>query len=164
MCVCVFSLSVCPTLCNLTLWTIACQALLSMQFSRQEYCSELLLPSLGDLSDQGIELATPALQADSLPSESPWKPTSIINGTKMYVCVCVCESISHVWLFATPWTVAHQAPLSMEFSRQEYWSGLPFPSPTKMYSYFLFCSLFLYFNYLSSVNEKRVLFHLLKST
>ena len=37
--------------------------------------------------------------------------------------------ISHVWLFATPWTVAHQAPLSMEFSRQEYWSGLPFSSP-----------------------------------
>ena len=34
-----------------------------------------------------------------------------------------------VWLFATPWTVAHQAPLSMGFSRQEYWSGLPFPSP-----------------------------------
>ena len=37
--------------------------------------------------------------------------------------------LSHVWLFATPWTVAHQAPLSMEFSRQEYWSGLPFSSP-----------------------------------
>ena len=36
---------------------------------------------------------------------------------------------SHVRLFATPWTVAHQAPLSMGFSRQEYWSGLPFPSP-----------------------------------
>ena len=36
---------------------------------------------------------------------------------------------SHVWLFATPWTVAHQAPLSTEFSRQEYWSGLPCPSP-----------------------------------
>ena len=34
-----------------------------------------------------------------------------------------------VWLFATPWTVAHQAPLSMGFSRQEYRSGLPFPSP-----------------------------------
>ena len=33
------------------------------------------------------------------------------------------------WLFATPWTVAYQAPPSMEFSRQEYWSGLPFPSP-----------------------------------
>ena len=36
---------------------------------------------------------------------------------------------SHVRLFVTPWTVAHQAPLSMGFSRQEYWSGLPFPSP-----------------------------------
>ena len=38
-------------------------------------------------------------------------------------------SLSRVPLFATPWTVAYQAPLSMEFSRQEYWSGLPFPSP-----------------------------------
>ena len=37
--------------------------------------------------------------------------------------------LSRVRLFATPWTVAHQAPLSMGFSRQEYWSGLPFPSP-----------------------------------
>ena len=36
--------------------------------------------------------------------------------------------VSHVQLFVTPWTVAHQTPLSMEFSRQEYWSGLPFPS------------------------------------
>ena len=35
---------------------------------------------------------------------------------------------SHVQLFATPWTVAHQTPLSMGFSRQEYWSGLPCPS------------------------------------
>ena len=38
-------------------------------------------------------------------------------------------SLSRVQLFATPWTVAYQAPQSMEFSRQEYWSGLPFPSP-----------------------------------
>ena len=37
--------------------------------------------------------------------------------------------LSCVRLFATPWTVARQAPLSLEFSRQEYWSGLPFPSP-----------------------------------
>ena len=37
-------------------------------------------------------------------------------------------SLSHVHLFATPWTVSCQAPLSMVFSRQEYWSGLPFPS------------------------------------
>ena len=38
-------------------------------------------------------------------------------------------SLSRVWLSATPWAVAHQAPPSMGFSRQEYWSGLPFPSP-----------------------------------
>ena len=37
--------------------------------------------------------------------------------------------LSRVRLFATPWTVAHKPPLSMAFSRQEYWSGLPFPSP-----------------------------------
>ena len=40
----------------------------------------------------------------------------------------VLSHFSHVWLFVTPWTVAHQAPLSMGFSRQEYWSELPFPS------------------------------------
>ena len=38
-------------------------------------------------------------------------------------------SVTSVQLFSTPWTVAHQAPLSMGFPRQEYWSGLPFPSP-----------------------------------
>ena len=52
-------------------------------------------------------------------------------------------SIRHVELFATPWTVAHQAPLSMWFSRQEYWSGLPFPSlgifPTKRSNLHLLC-------------------------
>ena len=37
--------------------------------------------------------------------------------------------LSHVQIFATPWTVATKAPLSMESSRQEYWSGLPFPAP-----------------------------------
>ena len=41
----------------------------------------------------------------------------------------IVKSLSHVRLFATPSTVARQAPLSMGFSRQEYWSGLPFPSP-----------------------------------
>ena len=41
----------------------------------------------------------------------------------------IVKSLSHVQLFATQWTVAYQAPLSVGFSRQEYWSGLPFPSP-----------------------------------
>ena len=40
------------------------------------------------------------------------------------------KSLSHVRLFATPWTAANQAPRSMGFSRQEYWSGVPLPSPT----------------------------------
>ena len=42
---------------------------------------------------------------------------------------CVLSCFSCVRLFATPWTLAHQAPLSMEFFRQEYWIGLPFPTP-----------------------------------
>ena len=50
----------------------------------------------------------------------------------VYVCVCVyvhAQMLSHIQLFETPWTVAYQAPLSREFSRQEYWSRLPFPTP-----------------------------------
>ena len=44
-------------------------------------------------------------------------------------CVCVLSRFSHVQLFATLWTGAHQGPLSMEFSRQEYWGGLLGPPP-----------------------------------
>ena len=51
----------------------------------------------------------------------------------VFISVCslvlLLSCFSCVWLFETPWTVAHQAPLFMEFSRQEYWSGLPCPSP-----------------------------------
>ena len=43
--------------------------------------------------------------------------------------LCYTQSLSLVRLFVTPWTVARQAPLSMGFPRQEYWSGLPFPPP-----------------------------------
>ena len=48
------------------------------------------------------------------------------------------KSLSRVRLFATPWTIAHQAPLSMGFSRQEYWSGLPFPFPREKERYIHF--------------------------
>ena len=45
-------------------------------------------------------------------------------------CACLCaQVVSPVRLCATPWTVAHQAPLSTDFPRQEYWGGLPFPPP-----------------------------------
>ena len=46
-----------------------------------------------------------------------------------FICLVKVKSLSHVWLFATLWTVAYQASPSMGFSRQEYWNGLPFPSP-----------------------------------
>ena len=54
-----------------------------------------------------------------------------VQTTIIIVCILsmYTQLLSRVWLFATPWTVACQAPLSMEFSRQEYWRGLPFPSP-----------------------------------
>ena len=48
---------------------------------------------------------------------------------KYTVVLCAYQSFGHVRLFVTPWTVAHQAPLSMGFLRQNYWSGWPFPSP-----------------------------------
>ena len=56
---------------SLTPWTVASQASLSMEFSRQEYWSGLPFPSPGDLPDLGIKPGSPALQADSLPSEPP---------------------------------------------------------------------------------------------
>ena len=52
---------------------------------------------------------------------------------RTFVCICVC-TLSRVQLFATPWTVACQAPLSMEFSRQECWRRLPFPTPGDLHN------------------------------
>ena len=52
-----------------------------------------------------------------------------VEGTGFDNHICVLSRFSRVWLFATPWTVACQAPLSLVFSKQEYWSGLPCPPP-----------------------------------
>ena len=54
--------------------------------------------------------------------------SGLSEGTSVALIVIVCKALSRVRLFETPWTVAHQAPLSMGFSRQGYWSGLLFPS------------------------------------
>ena len=75
-----------------------------MGLSRQEYWGGLPFPSPGDLPHPGIKPRSPTLQADTLPSE-------------------LCLTLE------TPWTIAFQTRLSMGFPRQEYWSGLPFPSP-----------------------------------
>ena len=61
-----------------------------------------------------------------------WVFISFSNASKWKLKV---ESLSHVRLLATPWNAAYQAPLSVGFSRQEYWSGLPLPSPMKGYMY-----------------------------
>ena len=78
---------------------------------------------------------------DGSPSGSPvpgtlqartleWVAISFSNAWKWKVKV---ESLSCVWLLAPPWTAAYQAPRSMGFSRQEYWSGLPLPSPNNSF-------------------------------
>ena len=49
--------------------------------------------------------------------------------SKKIIVAVVVQSLNHVILFVTPWTIAGQTPLSMSFPRQEYWSGFPFPPP-----------------------------------
>ena len=110
----------CLTLCD-PMDYVAHQAPPFLGISRQEYWSGSPFPSPGDLPDPGIKHMSPALQADALTSEPPGKPYEY--GWKWKL------SRSVVSDSATPWTVAHQAPPSMGISRQEYWSGLPFPSP-----------------------------------
>ena len=68
-------------------WIVACQASLSMGFPRQEYWSGLPFASPGDLPNAGIKPRSPALWADSLPSESPGKPPELINNGKLIGCL-----------------------------------------------------------------------------
>ena len=75
-----------------------------------------ICPAQNLISDSTCFLAT------SLP-EACWEVLAFKQD-----CVCA-QSLSRVWLFGTPWMIACQASLSMEFSRQEYWSALPFPAP-----------------------------------
>ena len=87
-----------------------------------------LCPTLCDPRD-GSPPGSPIpgiLQARTL----EWVAISFSSAWKWKVKV---KSLSHVWLLATPWTAAYQAPPPMGFARQEYWSGLPLPSPYKTY-------------------------------
>ena len=74
------------------------------------------------LRDQTMSLVSAALAGRFFTTSATWEALEII---KCYVC----EVTSVMSDSATPWTVAHQSPLSMGFSRQEYWSRLSFPSP-----------------------------------
>ena len=94
-----------------TPWTLAYQASLSMGFSRQDYWSGLPFPSPGDLPDPWIEPGSPALQMDALLSEPPGKPSvDSIQFSSV-------QSLSPVWLFATPWIASRQASLSITNSQ-----------------------------------------------
>ena len=90
--------------------------LLLSRFSHAQLCATPYMAPHQGSPVHGI------LQARTL----EWVAISFSNAWKWKVKV---KSLSRVWLLATPWTAAHQAPLSIRFSRQEYWSGLPFPSP-----------------------------------
>ena len=76
------------------------------------------------------------------PWDIPGKNTGMVCH---FLLQCILSCFSHVWLCITPGTAAHQAPLSMEFSGQEYWSGLPFPSPLciTVLVYFTYGSIYL---------------------
>ena len=112
-----------------TPWTVACQAPLPMKFSRQEYWSRLPFPSPGDLSNPGTESASLVSPAFSIG----------LHGKPYYLLLLLLLLLSRfscVWLWATPWTAAYQALPSMGFSRQEYWSGVPLPSPLLLARFF----------------------------
>ena len=106
------------------LWTAAHQAPLSTGFSAAakslQSCPTLCDPIDGSLPGSAI---SGILQARTL----EWVAISFSNAWKWKVKV---KSLCRFWLLATPWTAAYQAPPSMGFSKQEYWSGVPLPSPT----------------------------------
>jgi len=94
----------------------------------------------------GTEPESPALESRFLTIGPSWNslPNIFIENVFYSIMVTMCffnwicwwhnlcvhtQLLSRVWLFATPWTVTYQAPLSMLFPMQEYWNGLPFPSP-----------------------------------
>ena len=103
-----------------TPWTVAHLGPLSMEISRQEHWSGLPCLSPGYLASPGIEhtsLMSPTLSGRFFTISTTWEFHAMLR------------RFSSVWLFVTPWTVAHQVPLFMGLSRQEHWSRLPCPPP-----------------------------------
>ena len=81
--------------------------------------------SLGALREILLPFPTPPVPYPSC----PYKRNTITHTMCVCTCVHVCaHTPSCIWLSATPWIVVHQSPLSMKFSRQEYWNGFPFPT------------------------------------
>ena len=76
----------------------------------------------------GMNITVIASRSLFLHLHQPSSELTPLSCTPIVFCI-IFIVLSHIWLGATPWTIACQVPLSMEFSRQEIWSGLPFPSP-----------------------------------
>ena len=119
-----------------TPWTAAHQAPPSMRFSRQEYWSGVPLPSphthCCSVTSVVSDSVRPHRQQPTRlprPWDCPGKNTRVGCHFLLQCRKVKVKSLSRVWLLVTPWTAACQAPLSMGFSRQEYWSGVPLPSP-----------------------------------
>ena len=89
-----------------TLWTVFPQASLSMGFPREEYWSELLLPSPGDRPSPGIKPGSPALQTDSLSLSHQESSMECVQFSSV-------QPLNPVWLFVMSWTLASQASLSI---------------------------------------------------
>ena len=118
-------LLVCFQLMNLfTFWVRASKWVSAAAAKSLQSCPTLCDPIDGNPPGSPVP---GILQARTL----EWGAISFSNAWKWKVRV---KSFSHVWLLATPWTAAHQAPPSMGFSRQEYWSGLPLPSPLEEFT------------------------------
>ena len=105
-----------------------------MEFSRQEYWSRLPFPSPEDLPDPGMEPWSPASQADSLPCPLLYYTVNLFFAVPCQfllppLVACTCSVMSNSLQPHALWTIAHQTPLSMKLSRQEYWSELSFLSP-----------------------------------
>ena len=124
----------------MTSWAVALQIPLSMGVSKQEYwsggrfaSSSLLLQEEKILLQEIFPIQGSNQHLLCLPHgpsaswEAPRGPAPPWKFKIPRFCVCA-QLLSCVHLFGTPWTIALQTPLSMGFSRQEYWSGLPFPS------------------------------------
>ena len=109
-------------------WKDKCQAVLSKQ-GKLQISIHIMSLYFVKKKKKRIKINTIKWISMLICTENSWKKyTQLQTICKTWVNEWV-KLLSYVWLFATPWTVAPQAPPSMGFSRQEYWSGLPFPSP-----------------------------------
>ena len=140
---CAQSLQSCPTLWDPMDYSLPGSSVLGILQAR--ILEWVAISFSRDLPDPGIEPvspAPPALQANTLSLAIREAQHTHYGHIKIYhvwidwntniekgKAKVKVTSLSLVWLFVTPWIAAHYVPLSMEFSRQEYWSGLPFPSP-----------------------------------